>query len=134
MYGLGKQLFKLVKLLWIERSSLRKMLKFSLREIKLSFKSWAWGISFPLYFDCVHGSIWRSIHGIIPLKLLAKVNSHAYVDLYFDFTWIVHEMLLKSFDACVTKRVCQCEGIIHVSLLRIAWFKAYVPFPPRKLL
>ena len=25
--------------------------------------------------------------------------------------------------------VCQCEGIIHVLLLRIVWFKAYVPFP-----
>ena len=79
-------------------------------------ESWAWEISLPLYFNFVHGKYWKFNSWGYPLNLLAKVNSHAYVGLYFEFTWIVHEMLLENFDSCVTKRVCQCEGIIHVSL------------------
>ena len=62
------------------------MLEFSLREIKLSFKSCAWGISLSLYFNFVHEGTLKFNSWVYPLKLLAKVNSHAYVDLYFGIT------------------------------------------------
>ena len=39
-----------------------------------------------------------------PLNLLAKVNSHAYVCLYFEITLNCSFNVLKRVDVCVTKR------------------------------
>ena len=77
----------------------------------------------------MHGKYWKFNSWGYPLNLLAKVNSHAYVGLYFEFTLNCSLNVLKSFDVCVTKRVCQCEGIIHVSLLRMVDLKHMSLFP-----
>ena len=65
-----------------------------------------------------------------PLNLLAKVNSHAYVGLYFEFTLKLFIKCFKEFWWMSDQEGMSMWRDNSCFFTKNGWFKAYVPCPP----